>query len=91
MIPIRVKLNHWLPKNQIFIMADASHPEVPLFLPIEEATALWAVCHPAHDQVLRDAIALLEEYDWEALEGPVELLIKRAFYSQLWKDVWDDG
>lgn len=42
-------------------MADISHPEVDVFTTIEEADALVVVCHPVHEEALRDAIAVEQE------------------------------
>lgn len=61
MKPVTIKARSIMPKGKIFLMADISHPEVDPFTTIDDADALVIACHPDHEQVVRDAVALEQE------------------------------
>lgn len=61
MKPVTIKVRSIMPKGQIFLMADTSHPEVDPFTSIDDADALVIACHPDHERVVRDAVAIAQE------------------------------
>ena len=61
MKPITIMVRSIMPKGIVALMADTSHPEVDLFTSIDDADALVLACHPDHEQVVRDAVAIEQE------------------------------
>lgn len=61
MRPVTILPRSYCPKGKLYVMADTSHPEVDVSTSIEDADALMVLCHPEHEQVLRDAIAIEQE------------------------------
>lgn len=58
---ITIKPRPFVPKGRVYLMPDTSHPEVDLFTPMEQADALVIACHPDHEQLVRDAVAIEQE------------------------------
>ena len=58
---VKVVAREMIPKGAVYVMPDTSHPEVDLFVTIDDADALVVACHPDHEQVVRDAIAIEQE------------------------------
>lgn len=61
MKPVTIKPRTFIPKGKVYVMPDTSHPEVDMWVTIDDADALVIACHPDHEQVLRDAVALEQE------------------------------
>lgn len=74
---VTVKARDFVPKGRVYLMPNTDHPEVDLWLTIDEAEHLLVVCHPDHEQVVRDAIAIEQERpawwrDTRAIEAAIE-------------------
>lgn len=61
MKPVTVKPRRFVSKGAVYVMPDTSHPEVDLFTTLDDADALVIVCHPDHEQLVRDALAIEQE------------------------------
>jgi hypothetical protein len=55
---VTIKPREFIPKGHIYLMPDTSHPEIDMWVTIEDADALILVCHPDHEQLVRDAVAM---------------------------------
>jgi hypothetical protein len=76
---VTVRPNQYVPKGQVFLMADTGHPEIDPLTPIDDADALIIACHPDNERVLLDAIAIEQERpkwwrDQQALERVLSML-----------------
>lgn len=58
---VTVRAHSWLPRGQVFVMANTDHPELPVVLPIDEAEHVVIVCHPSDERAVRDALAVEQE------------------------------
>lgn len=58
---VTIRVREIMPRGQVAVMADVSHPEVDVFTTIDNADALVIACHPDHEQVVRDAVAIEQE------------------------------
>jgi hypothetical protein len=56
-----IKPYSYVPSGSVYVMADTSHPEVSLWTTIDEADALIIACHPDHEQIVRDVVAIEQE------------------------------
>lgn len=87
---VAVKVTQIVPRGQVFIMADYSHPETPMFdftlgsrgieaTPAAIPDGRIIACHPDDEQAVRAALAVAQErpkwwQDWQRIED----ILRRA-------------
>jgi hypothetical protein len=76
MKPVVIKPRRFVPRGRIYVMPDTSHPEVDIWTTLDDADALILTCHPDHEEMLRDAVAIEQERPkwWRDLRRLEEML-----------------